>query len=398
MTSKAIILIIDGAAGWPDEVAGGMTAMEAARTPNLDSLAREATVGLVQTVPDGMEPSSAIACMSVLGFDPRQYYAGRGPIEALALGIDLEPGQAALRCNLVTVVDGLMHSYTSNHIPSAESHELIRGLNRLLGNGRVQLHAGTGFRHILTVKDGAELCRTVCTPAHDIPDRPVAEHLPKGPGAQLLRDLMAASIPFLAEHPINRARIERGEPPATQIWLFWPGMQAHEMPSFESRFGVKAALTTSVDLLRGIGRQINLSLLDIPGVTDTNTNDFSGQMAGALAALSRYDAVVVHVEAPDEAGHAGNVEEKIESLELVDRLMVAQLLELPQPPSLLVLPDHPTPLGVRTHVAEPVPFLMWVKGKPGNGARAYSEAAARERGLLVTPGHDLMGLFLKTSA
>ncbi|NLT35955.1 MAG: cofactor-independent phosphoglycerate mutase [Gaiellales bacterium] len=397
MRGKAVILIIDGAAGWPDEVAGGMTALEAARTPNLDRLACTSTVGMVQTVPDGMEPSSAVACMSVLGFDPRVYYAGRGPIEALALGIALKPGQAALRCNLVTVLDGLMSNYTSGHIPSAESHQLIRGLNGVLGTQRIVFHPGTGFRHILTVEQGDELLRTLCTPPHDIPDQPVVKYLPKGPGADLLLDLIEGSIDYLALHPVNQARVQRGEPPATQIWPFWPGMQAREMPSFASRYAVRAALTTSVDLLRGIGRQVSLQLLDIAGVADTNINDFAGQMKGALAALDEFDAVVVHVEAPDEAGHAGNLEDKLEAIELVDELMVSQVMRCSSPPRLLVLPDHPTPLAVRTHVGEPVPFLMWEPGGGGNGATAYSESAGRRTGLVVAPGHLLMGRFLGIS-
>lgn len=392
---KAIVLIIDGAAGWPVDELGGRTTMEAAHTPHLDRLAAEGMVGLTRTVPEGMEPSSAVACMSVLGFDPSLYYAGRGPIEALALGIDLEPGQAALRCNLVTVLDGRMRSYTSGHIPSRESHQLIAFLQEQLGTPRVAFHPGVGFRHILTVRDGAMLLESECTPPHDIPDRPVADYVPKGPGSDLLLDLMERSATLLANHPINQARVARGELPATQVWLFWPGMQPGAMPSFASVYGLRAALSTAVDLLRGLARQVSMDILDIPGVTDTNDNDFAAQMAGSLAALDEYDAVVVHVEAPDEAAHAGNVQEKVEALEMVDELMVPQVLALPYKVRLLVQPDHPTPLRVQTHVNEPVPFIVWAPGRVApNGARAYSEAEARATGLLVDPGHDLMRRFL----
>lgn len=392
---KAIVLIIDGAAGWPVDELGGRTTMEAAHTPHLDRLAAEGMVGLTRTVPEGMEPSSAVACMSVLGFDPSLYYAGRGPIEALALGIDLEPGQAALRCNLVTVLDGRMRSYTSGHIPSRESHQLIAFLQEQLGTSRVAFHPGVGFRHILTVRDGAMLLESECTPPHDIPDRPVADYVPKGPGSDLLLDLMERSATLLADHPINQARVARGELPATQVWLFWPGMQPGAMPSFASVYGLRAALSTAVDLLRGLARQVSMDILDIPGVTDTNDNDFAAQMAGSLAALDEYDAVVVHVEAPDEAAHAGNVQEKVEALEMVDELMVPQVLALPYKVRLLVQPDHPTPLRVQTHVNEPVPFIVWAPGRVApNGARAYSEAEAHATGLLVDPGHDLMRRFL----
>lgn len=394
-TEKAIVLIIDGAAGWPVDEFDGRTTLQAAATPHLDRLAQEGMVGLTRTVPAGMEPSSAVACMSVLGFDPSLYYAGRGPIEALALGIDLEPGQAALRCNLVSVQDGKLRSYTSGHIPSRESHELIAYLQEHLGSPRVSFHPGVGFRHIVTVRDGSILLDTECTPPHDIPEQPVADHLPRGPGSDILLDLMERSRALLAEHPINVARIQRGEPPATQVWLFWPGMQPGAMPSFASTYGCRAALSTAVDLLRGLARQVSLDVLDIPGVTDTNDNDFAGQMAGCLEALRDYDVVIVHVEAPDEAGHAGSTREKVEALEMVDRLMVPQILDVPFPVRLLVQPDHPTPLRVRTHVAEPVPFLVWAPGRVSpNGARAYSEVDAAGTGMLVDPGHELMRQFL----
>ncbi|NLE74399.1 MAG: cofactor-independent phosphoglycerate mutase [Actinobacteria bacterium] len=394
-TEKAIVLIIDGAAGWPVDELDGCTTLEAAATPHLDRLAQEGVVGLTRTVPEGMEPSSAVACMSVLGFDPSLYYTGRGPIEALALGIELEPGQAALRCNLVSVQEGRLRSYTSGHIPSCESHELIAHLQRHLGSPRVSFHAGVGFRHIVTVKDGAALLEAECTPPHDIPEQLVADHLPKGSGSEILLDLMERSQGLLAEHPVNRARVQRGELPTTQIWLFWPGMQPGAMPSFASTYNCRAALSTAVDLLRGLARQVSMDILDIPGVTDTNDNDFAGQMAGSLEALRDYDAVIVHVEAPDEAGHAGRTREKVEALEMVDRLMVPQILDLPYPVRLLVQPDHPTPLRVRTHVSEPVPFLVWAPGKVvPNGADAYSEAQAAGTGLLVDPGYELMRRFL----
>ena len=392
---KALVLIIDGAAGWPVDELGGLTALEAARTPNLDRLAREGIVGMSRTVPEGMEPSSAVACMSVLGFDPVRYYAGRGPIEALALGVQLEPGEVALRCNLVTVLDGCMRSYTVGHIPSAESHMLIASLQEALGTSRTTFHPGVGFRHIVTVKQGGVLLETRCTPPHDIPDQPIADYLPQGPGAEFLLDLMERSRDVLGDHPVNRSRVARGEPPATQIWLFWPGMQPRSMPSFVSVYGRRPALSTAVDLLRGLARQISADVLDLPRVTDTNDNDFAGQMAGSLAALQEYDMVIVHVESPDEAGHAGDVAGKVEAIEKVDELMVPQLFSLHFPVRVLVQPDHPTPLRLRTHVADPVPFIMWAPGRwAPNGVSAYTEAQAASAGLQVDPGYKLMSIFL----
>jgi 2,3-bisphosphoglycerate-independent phosphoglycerate mutase len=385
---KYLVLIIDGASGWPSTELDGQTSLEAARIPNLDRLAREGRVGLVRNVPPGMEPSSAIACMSVLGFDPALYYAGRGPIEALSMGIELRPGEAALRCNLVTVEDGVMVSHSAGFIPSHESHPLIEAVAAELSDGRVAFHSGLGYRHVVTVKDGEQLLDTHCTPPHDIPGRPVADHLPHGPEGALLGDLMERSKRLLQDHPVNRGRRQRGDLPATQIWLFWPGLQAVRMPSFEESYGRRAAVTSAVDLLKGLARQAAMDLLDIPGVTDGSDNDYAAQMKGGLEALAERDVVFVHVEAPDEAGHAGNAMGKVAAIEAIDSLMVSQALERDDL-RLLVLPDHPTPLELRTHADEPVPFVLWGPGVEASGAEGYSEKSA-SAGPLVDPGHTLL--------
>lgn len=392
---KFVVLITDGASGWPVDAFGGRTSLEAARLPHLDRLAREGSTGLAHTVPPGMEPSSAVACMSVLGYDPTRYYAGRGPIEAVALGIELEPEQAALRCNLVTVIDGVMLSYASGGIPSSESHVLLEAIQEELGDSRVRFHPGVGFRHILTVRDGRPLLETRCTPPHDLADQPVAGHLPTGAGASLLLDLMERSKPILADHPVNRRRRERGELPATQIWPFWPGLHPDALPSFHERFGVRAALTSSVDLLRGIALQMSVTVLEIPGVTDGADNDYGAQMQGALDSLDEHDLVVVHVEAPDVTGHAGDAEGKRGSLEHIDGLMVPHLARLGAEVRVLVMPDHPTPLAIKTHAAEPVPFVLWGEGFKPNGAVAFTEAAAAVTGLEVAEAHRLMGMLLE---
>ena len=285
---KYVVLIIDGASGWPVPAFGGRTSLEAAHTPNLDRLAREGLVGMAHTVPEGMEASSAVACMSVLGFDPTRYYAGRGPIEAMAMGIDLEPGQVAMRCNLVNVSDGIMTSYSAGNISSAEAAELVAALQAELGDERLEFHSGVGFRHILTVRDGTDLLATTFAAPHDITDREVAGRGPVGPGAGLAESLMERSKAILAEHPVNQARIARGRLPATQIWLFWPGMRPGEMPTFAQAYGGRrAALTSAVDLLRGLALQTGMDFLTIPGVTDGNDNDFAGQMAGRPAGSGR---------------------------------------------------------------------------------------------------------------
>ncbi len=404
---KYVVLIVDGASGWPLAALGDHTSLEAAHTPNLDRLASEATVGMAHTVPQGMEASSAVACMSVLGFDPSLYYAGRGPIEAMAMGIDLAPGQVAMRCNLVSVTGGVMASYSAGNISSTEAAELVSALQENLGDERFAFHSGVGFRHILTVRDGGELLETTFIPPHDITDQPVAGRGPVGPGAGLALSLMERSKTVLAGHPVNEARVARGQLPATQIWLFWPGMRPDAMPTFgEAYEGKKAALNSAVDLLRGLALQTGIDFISIPGVTDGLDNDFAGQMAGALDALADHDVVFVHVEAPDECSHAGDVAGKVRAIEEVDRLMVPQIVALAEGRagegaggrsadggegvSLLVLPDHPTPLEIKTHVGEPVPFLMWGPGFEANGAAAFTETEARATGLAVAPGHLLM--------
>ena len=406
------MLIIDGASGWPAAALGGKTSLEAAYTPNLDRLAREGTVGVVSNVPGGMEASSAIACMSVMGLDPRLYYGGRGPIEAAAMGIELEPGQVAMRCNLVTVADGRMASYSAGNITSAESAELITALQEGLGDERSRFYPGVGFRHILTIRDGADLLVTRFTPPHDIAGKPVDESAPAGPGAAFARDLMERSAAILEGHPVNKQRRASGKPPATQIWLFWPGTQPAGMPAFAGLYeGRRAVLTSPVDLLKGLAIQTQIDYLPIPGVTDGPDNDYEGQMKAALASLADHDVVFVHVESPDEAGHAGDAAGKVGAIERVDAVMVPQIVRAagaaatgapiegtgaPAAGALrvLILPDHPTPLELRTHVAEAVPFIMWGPGFEANGAAAYTEKEARATGFAVAPGHLLMSMFL----
>jgi 2,3-bisphosphoglycerate-independent phosphoglycerate mutase len=406
---KHVVLIIDGASGWPAAAHGGRTSLETARTPNLDRLARESTVGVVSNVPEGMEASSAIACMSLMGLDPTLYYGGRGPIEAAAMGIELEPGQVAMRCNLVTVAEGRMASYSAGNITSAESAELIAALQEGLGDERSRFYPGVGFRHILTVRDGAELLATCFTPPHDIAGKPVDQSAPAGPGAPFARDLMERSAAILAGHPVTKQRLAQGKPPATQIWLFWPGTRPAGMPAFAALYGGRrAALTSPVDLLKGLAVQTQIDYLPIPGVTDGSDNDYEGQMKAALASLADHDVVFVHVESPDEAGHAGDAAGKVEAIEQVDALMVSQIVQAAGagapavPPGqagegalrVLILPDHPTPLEIRTHVAEAVPFIMWGPGFQTNGATAYTEKEARATGFAVAPGHLLMSMFL----
>lgn len=389
---KYCVLIIDGAAGLPIPERGGKTCLELAHTPNLDAMVREGTLGLGRTVPPGMEPSSACACMSVLGYDPKIYYRGRAGIEARSLGIDIGQGEVVFRCNLVAVRDGKIWDYSAGHISTEEARELIKTLNENLGSEDIGFYPGVSYRHILKIKGHEDALQAVCTPPHDIPGKPVAEFLPHGAGSSILRDLMAQSETVLRGHQVNVARLSRGEVPVTTIWLFWGSREAPEMPAFKKVYGISAVITSGVDLLRGLARIAGMEILDIKGVTDGFDNDYTAQAAGALDSLGRYDMAVVHIEAPDEAAHDGSIDNKIEAIQRVDAEVVSRLRSWRQYElRVLVMPDHPTPIKLRTHSADPVPFLLWGSGFGFNGAKRFTEAEARGTGVFLEEGYKIMG-------
>jgi len=388
---KYCVLIMDGAAGLPLPEYGGKTCLEQARTPNLDAMVPEGTLGLVRTVPPGMEPSSACACMSVMGYDPVVYYRGRAAIEARSLGISVGEGEAVFRCNLVTLRDGIMQDYSAGHISTAEAADIIAALNERLGSDRVRFYPGVSYRHICKLRGHEETLQAVCTPPHDIPEKPVAGYLPRGNGSGLLRELMTASEPVLAAHPVNLARRARGEPAASTIWLFWGTGKLPPMPPFRQVYGLSAALTSGVDLLRGLAQMMDMEVLEIKGVTDAADSDHAAQAEGALSALARHDLVIIHIEAPDEAGHGGIAAEKVAAIERIDAEVVRRLRSWKGDGlRVLVLPDHPTPIATRTHNAEPVPFLLWGKGFTAGGARRFTEAAAGRTGVSLEEGYKIM--------
>jgi 2,3-bisphosphoglycerate-independent phosphoglycerate mutase len=388
---KYAVVIIDGAAGLPLPEHGGRTSLELAATPNLDRLARAGALGLVRTVPPDMEPSSACACMSVIGYDPTVYYKGRAAIEALSMGVPIREGEVVFRCNLVTIQDGRMKDYSAGHIGNEDAGKLIAVLNDVLGSDTIRFFPGVSYRHICRLGGHEETLRAECTPPHDIPDRPVADFQPRGPGSPFLLNLMRRADAVLREHPVNKARVARGEPPANAIWLFWGCGRAPEMPPFRQVYGRSGAMTSGVDLLRGLAQMVGMDVLEIPGVSDGPDNDYAAQAAGALAALGGHDLVVVHIEAPDEAGHAGSVAEKVKAIGRADEAIG----RLAGPDTrLLVMPDHPTPIISRTHSPEPVPFLMWGPGFAPNGAARFTEAEARRTGIFIADGYKIMGNFL----
>lgn len=390
---KYVVIILDGAAGYPLPDYGDRTTLELAQTPHLDQMAAEGELGLVRTVPEGMEPSSACACLSLLGYDPLVYYSGRAGIEAVGMGLDVKEDEVVFRANLVTILEGRMRSHSGGYIASKEVRGLISSLNEHLGRDAI-LYPGEGYRNLLKLKGHPETLRAECTPPHDIPDQPVEKYLPHGEGSEVLRNIMRQAATVLAPHPINEARIRRGELPANNIWLFWGSRGMPPLPSFRQSFGLKAALTSGVDLLRGLGRVMGVKVLTIPGVRGDLENDYAAQVQGTISALGDYELVVVHIEAPDEAGHSGDVEAKVTAIEDADRVVIADLLELKEPLRIMVAVDHPTPVMVRTHVARPVPFLLWGPGFRGQRGVRFCERHAEEASLFISPGYKLMSRFI----
>ena len=393
---KYAVVIPDGMADRPLERLGGRTPLEAAATPNMDRVALRGRLGLVCHTPDGLPPGSDVAILSLLGYDPVAHFTGRAPLEAASMGVELGPGDMAFRCNLVTVGDDALADHSAGNISSQEAAVLIGLLNEHLANDTIRFHPGVGYRHLMVYR-GCGSLGVECTPPHDILDERFAEHLPRGEGADLLIGLMERSRDLLADTDINQVRIDLGENPANMIWL-WGGGTKPDLPSFARRFRKSGAVVAAVDLVRGIAISLGLHVVTVEGATGYVHTNFAGKGEGAIDALERHDLVVVHIEAPDEAGHTGDIQAKVDAIEAIDQHIVGPILEALDTYGehrMLVLPDHPTPIAVRTHVRDPVPFAYCGSdvGEPSN--RLYTEANAAETGLVVEPGHRLMGIFLE---
>lgn len=387
---------MDGASGWPLPEKGGQTCLELAGTPNLNTMARKGYMGMAVTVPPGMEPSSACACMSVLGYNPLTYYRGRSGIEALSMGVPVGEEEVTFRCNLVTVLEGKMVSYSAGQIGTEEAAAMIESLNKKLGSDEVSFFTGVNYRHICKIKGREDTLRAVCTPPHDITDRPAGDFLPHGQGSAFLQDLMKRSEAVLTNHPVNVERRLKGKLPATKIWLFWGSGQIPAMPQFEKEYGLKAAMTSPVDLLRGLAAMAGMDNLKIKGVTDGLDSDLAAQVDGALEALKEKDLVVIHIEAPDEMGHRGSIADKITAIEQIDREAIRRLLDWKQGDlKVLIMPDHPTPIKIKTHFAEPVPFIIWGAGVTHTSGLRFTEQEAGKTGVTVEPGYKIMDLFVR---
>jgi 2,3-bisphosphoglycerate-independent phosphoglycerate mutase len=389
---KYVILVGDGMGDYPLAELGGHTPLEAASTPHLDNLARRGELGLARTIPPGKEPGSDIANLAIMGYDPVRYHTGRAPLEAAALGVDLGPTEVAFRCNLVTLRhEGsrlIMEDYAAGHISSDEARELIAALEAALGRDGRHFYPGVSYRHLLVWGEGDAAWRTY--PPHDWTGKEVG-HL-MGADARPLWDLIRASWPVLKDQHINRIRQSGGQRPATSIWLWGQG-RPPQMPTLEERFGLSGAVISAVDLIRGIGKYAGLKPILVPGATGFLDTNYAGKVAAALDALREMDLVFIHVEAPDEAGHSGELPLKLKAIEDFDAKvvgpMVAGLAKLGDF-RLLALCDHLTPLAVRTHTTDSVPFILYDSRHPADRPQAYSEAAAKNTGLLLEQGADLL--------
>jgi len=393
---KYVVLVGDGMADWPIDALGGHTPLQVAQIPHMDQLAEAGRCGLARTVPEGMPPGSDVANLSIFGYQPQRYYSGRAPLEAAAMGILLKEGEIAFRCNLVTVKDGLMEDYSAGHISSEEGRELIRALRPHMPGGRI--YAGVSYRNILVLESGE---RAICTPPHDISGRPIRDYLPRGEGSELLNQLMEAALPFLASHPVNLRRIEEGKRPANMIWLWGQGA-APEMPVFAEKYGLTGAVISAVDLLKGIATYAGLDVINVPGATGTIDTDYQGKVQAGLGALQRLDLIYLHVEAPDEAAHEGDLEQKVRAIELFDRMVVGPVLQglgrWDDQWRVLTLPDHATPIYLRTHSQDPVPFVLAGKGIEPDGVRQFSEEAARDGGFGLVDAAELVRMMIKISS
>jgi len=374
---KYIVILGDGMADEPLAELGGRTPLEYAEIPNMDRIAREGRCGMLRTVPEGFEPGSDVANLSILGYDPHTAYTGRGPLEAASMGVTLRDGEMAYRCNLVTIRDGVMEDFNAGHITSAEGAELLRDLDAQLGDIRVS--PGVSYRNLMVVP-GADGAAT--TPPHDIVGRSIVDYLPRGDDAGILLDCMERSRAVFADHPVNRRRLQEGKTPATEIWP-WSGGKKPSLAPFTEKHGLAGAVISAVDLLNGIARLAGMEVINVPGATGFLDTDYEAKARYAVDALDRLDFVYMHVEAPDEAGHMGSVEEKVRAIERLDEA-IGIVLDRPET-IVAVLPDHPTPIRIKTHTADPVPFAVLGKGRDDVSAFSEREAAKGSFGLVQAP-------------
>lgn len=401
---KYVVILGDGMADRPLETLQNRTPLDVANKPFIDGLSKRSTVGLVKTVPDGMKPGSDVANLAVLGYDPAVYYSGRSPLEAASIGIDLLSTDVTARANLVTLSEEepfeekTMVDYSAGEISTEEARELIKTLSEKLNTESRKLYAGVSYRHCYVKHNG--VVAGDLTPPHDISGKKIKDYLPSSEEGKAYLDVMKKSVEILKDHPVNVARKKAGKNPATSLW-FWGEGTKPALTAFSEKFGKKGAMISAVDLLKGIAILAGMKSIDVAGATGNWDTNFTGKADACVDALLHgYDFCYIHMEAPDECGHQGNLEKKIYSIEQIDDKVVRRvynaLKDAGEDFSILILPDHPTPISVRTHVGEPVPFLLYKStDERGNGASAYSEKEAAKTGVYEPVGYRLMETFLK---
>lgn len=396
MKTKYAIIVPDGAADYRLEAFDGKSVIEAAATPNMDKISIEGKQGIVLTIPPKMTAGSDVAMMSLLGYDPVRYYSGRAPLEAAARDITLGRDDWVFRCNLVTIADGKMADHSAGHISTDEGGRLIEELQGVISDERVRFHVGLSYRHLCVIR--GERFKVKTSPPHDIIGEKVSKHLPRGKNCDILNEIIARSQQLFENHDINRVRRDLGENPVSSVWLWGQGQKAI-MESFSRIFGIKGAVITAVDLVKGLAKLTGLDLINVAGATGYVDTDFAGKGQAAIEALEKYDFVLVHVEAPDEAGHSGNAELKKKMVEEIDKHIVGPVYEALQMYDnyrILVMPDHLTPIETQAHSDEPVPFAMAGSGIRGILHKPFCEENAYNSGFRVERGCEMMEYFLKT--
>lgn len=401
---KYLVVLCDGMADYPVEQLGGKTPLEYADTPNMDKLAKTATVGLIKTVADGLKPGSDVANLSVLGYDPNECYTGRSPLEAGSIGIDMKETDVSFRANLVTLsdepeyADKTILDYCADDISTADADVLVKFLAEKLDNEEFKLYSGVSYRHCLIWNNGT-LDVGVLTPPHDITGKPIKEYVPVHKNAQKLYDLMKKSYELLKDHPLNLERIKNGLRPANSIWLWGEGVRAN-LVNFKEKFGVKASMISAVDLLKGIGKFSGMNVVEVEGATGYIDTNFEGKAQAAINEFKNgQDFVYIHVEAPDECGHRNEVENKPKAISIIDKIILGPvteyLAETGEDFKVLVTPDHATPLSLKTHTNDPIPFFIYDSRVKKNGVDTFNENTAKETGLFIETGHTLMNKFIE---
>ena len=396
--TKYIVLVGDGMADYPIEELGMRTPLEAARTPNMDFIAKNGLLGQAKTIPDKMTPSSDVANLSILGYDPRKYYSGRGPLEAANLGVELEEDDVVFRCNLITAGTDTLLDYSAGHIKSKEAEKLIKFLDQKLGTNKLRFFPGVSYRHLLLVKRGSELKleNLKCQAPHDISGQNINRNLPKGENADVIIKLILDSRDILTNHEINLVRLDLKENPANMIWLWGQGKKPN-IPKFIDKFGLSGSVISAVDLIKGLGRILGLDVINVPGATGYYDTDYEGKARAGIKSLDKHDFVFVHVEAPDEAGHNGDLREKITAIERFDQLIVGAFLDYCKNKEdfrILVLPDHATPLSLKTHTSDSIPFVIYGKDIPKKDFLSYNEKESQKSDLYFDNGYQLLEYFI----